>query len=107
MIAGMVLGLLAVVATYAFGAINGIQLSAAQWIGTDWSAGARERRLHDPRAVRRLPHAGENAAQVTSLIVVFLSFLGGLLSAQRRPDFMPTIARFTPVYGIGSSPARR
>ncbi len=44
----------------------------------------------------------ENVAQVTSLIVVFLSFLGGLFyPLSSMPDFMQTIAKFTPVYGIG------
>ena len=39
---------------------------------------------------------------MTSLIVVFLSFLGGLFyPLNSMPDFMQTIARFTPVYGIG------
>jgi ABC-2 type transport system permease protein len=44
---------------------------------------------------------GENAAQVTSLAIVLLSFLGGLFyPVSGMPDFMQTIASFTPVYGI-------
>lgn len=103
MIAGMVLGLLAVVATYAAGAISGIQLSAAQWIGTGlvgWVLASAVFTTLGLFVGYLMP--SENAAQVTSLIVVFLSFLGGLFyPLSSMPDFMQTIARFTPVYGIG------
>ena len=103
MIAGMVLGLLAVVATYAAGAISGIQLSAAQWIGTGlvgWVLASAVFTTLGLFVGYLMP--SENAAQVTSLIVVFLSFLGGLFyPLNSMPDFMQTIAKFTPVYGIG------
>lgn len=103
MIAGMVLGLLAVVATYAAGAISGIQLSAAQWIGTGlvgWVLASAVFTTLGLFVGYLMP--SENAAQVTSLIVVFLSFLGGLFyPLSSMPDFMQTIAKFTPVYGIG------
>ena len=103
MIAGMVLGLLAVVATYAAGAISGIQLSAAKWIGTGlvgWVLASAVFTTLGLFVGYLMP--SENAAQVTSLIVVFLSFLGGLFyPLSSMPDFMQTIAKFTPVYGIG------
>lgn len=103
MIAGMVLGLLAVVATYAAGAISGIQLSAGQWIGTGvvgWVLASAVFTTLGLFVGYLMP--SENAAQVTSLIVVFLSFLGGLFyPLSSMPDFMQTIAKFTPVYGIG------
>ncbi|EIC06485.1 ABC-2 type transporter [Microbacterium laevaniformans OR221] len=103
MIAGMVLGLLAVVATYAAGAISGIQLSVGQWIGTGlvgWVLASAVFTTLGLFVGYLMP--SENAAQVTSLIVVFLSFLGGLFyPLSSMPDFMQTIATFTPVYGIG------
>jgi len=103
MIAGMVLGLLAVAATYAAGAISGIQLSAGQWIGTGlvgWLLASAVFTTLGLFVGYLMP--SENAAQVTSLIVVFLSFLGGLFyPLSSMPDFMQTIAKFTPVYGIG------
>ncbi len=103
MIAGMVLGLLAVVATYAAGAISGIQLSVAQWIVTGlvgWLLASAVFTTLGLFVGYLMP--SENAAQVTSLIVVFFSFLGGLFyPLSSMPDFMQTIAKFTPVYGIG------
>ncbi|WP_440710883.1 ABC transporter permease [Herbiconiux sp. YIM B11900] len=102
MIAGMALGLLAVVATFAAGAISGVQLSAAEWIGSGLSgwilAGAVFTALG--LLVGYLV-PGENAAQITSLAIVLLAFLGGLFyPVSSMPDFMQTIAAFTPVYGI-------
>ncbi len=45
---------------------------------------------------------GENAAQITSLAVVLLSFLGGLFfPLSSMPDFLQVIGKLTPVYGIG------
>jgi len=103
MIAGMVLGLLAVVATYVAGAVAGIQLTAVQWIVTGlvgWLLASAVFTTLGLFVGYLMP--SENAAQVTSLIVVFLSFLGGLFyPLNSMPDFMQTIARFTPVYGIG------
>ena len=103
MIAGMVLGLLAVVVTYAAGAISGIQLSVGQWIGTGlvgWVLASAVFTTLGLFVGYLMP--SENAAQVTSLVVVFLSFLGGLFyPLSSMPDFMQTIAKFTPVYGIG------
>lgn len=103
MIAGMALGLLAVGATYIAGAISGIQLSAAQWIVTGlvgWLLASAVFTTLGLFVGYLMP--SENAAQVTSLVVVFLSFLGGLFyPLSSMPDFMQTIAKFTPVYGIG------
>ncbi|MBN9176894.1 MAG: ABC transporter permease [Microbacterium sp.] len=103
MIAGMVLGLLAVVATYIAGAISGIQLSPVQWIGTGlvgWVLAGAVFTTLGLFVGYLMP--SENAAQVTSLVVVFLSFLGGLFyPLSSMPDFMQTLAHFTPVYGIG------
>ena len=102
MIAGMLLGLLAIVATYIAGAISGVQLSAAQWILTGLAAWLLAGAVFTTLGLMvgyMVP--GENAAQITSLVVVFLAFLGGLFyPLDSMPNFMQTIARFTPVYGI-------
>ncbi len=102
MIAGMMLGLLAVVATYAAGAISGIQLSLTQWLVTGLTAWILAAAVFTTLGLMvgyLVP--GENAAQITSLVVVFLSFLGGLFyPLSSMPDFVQTIAHFTPVYGI-------
>lgn len=102
MIAGMMLGLLAVVATYVAGAISGVQLSPAQWIVTGlagWLLAGAVFTTLGLMVGYMVP--GENAAQITSLVIVFLSFLGGLFyPLSSMPDFLQTIAKFTPVYGI-------
>ncbi|MEN2740773.1 ABC transporter permease [Microbacterium sp. X-17] len=102
MIAGMLLGLLAVVATYVAGAISGVQLSPAQWIVTGLTAWILASAVFTTLGLMvgyMVP--GENAAQITSLVIVLLSFLGGLFyPLSSMPDFLQTIAKFTPVYGI-------
>lgn len=103
MIAGMVLGLLAVAATYLAGAVSGVQLTATQWIVTGlvgWLLASAVFTTLGLFVGYLTP--SENAAQVTSLVVVFLAFLGGLFyPIDSMPDFMQVIAKFTPVYGIG------
>ncbi len=103
MIAGMLLGLLAVVATYITGAIAGVHLNAAQWISTGltgWLLASAVFTTLGLMVGYMVP--GENAAQVTSLIIVLLSFIGGIFyPLSNMPDFLQTIAKFTPVYGIG------
>lgn len=102
MIAGMLFGLLAVVATYAAGAISGIQLSPLQWISTGLSGWLLAGTVFTTLGLLvgyLVP--GENAAQITSLVIVLLAFIGGLFyPISSMPDFMQTIASFTPVYGI-------
>lgn len=103
MIAGMVLGLLAVVATYVAGAVSGIHLDPWQWISSGLAAWLLAGAVFTTLGLMvgyLVP--GENAAQITSLAIVLLAFLGGLFyPISSMPDFMQTIARFTPVYGIG------
>lgn len=102
MLAGMLLGLLAIVATYIAGAIGGIHLSAVQWIVTGLTAWLLASAVFTTLGLMvgyLVP--GQNAAQITSLSIVLLSFLGGLFyPIGSMPGFMQAIARFTPVYGI-------
>lgn len=102
MIAGMVLGLFAVASTYIAGAISGVQLTPVEWIVSGlvgWVLASAVFTTLGLFVGYLMP--SENAAQVTSLIVVFLAFLGGLFyPLNSMPDFMQTIATFTPVYGI-------
>jgi ABC-2 type transport system permease protein len=102
MIAGMLLGLLAIVATYIAGAISGVVLTPYQWIATGLAAWLLAGAVFTTLGLMvgyMVP--GENAAQITSLAIVLLAFLGGLFyPVSSMPDFMQTIASFTPVYGI-------
>jgi ABC-2 type transport system permease protein len=103
MIAGMLLGLLAVVATYITGAIAGVHLTPAQWIVTGLTSWVLASAVFTTLGLMvgyMVP--GENSAQITSLAIVLLSFIGGIFyPLNNMPDFLQTIAKFTPVYGIG------
>lgn len=102
MIAGMVLGALAVVATYVVGALSGIELSPVQWMATGvtgWLLASATFTTLGLMVGYLVP--GENAAQITSLLIVVLAFLGGLFyPVSNMPDVLRTLATFTPVYGI-------
>lgn len=103
MIAGMLFGLIAIVATFIVGAASGVHLTATQWIVSglaSWLLAGAVFTTLGLLVGYMVP--GENAAQLTSLAVVLLSFLGGLFfPLDTMPTFMQVIAKFTPVYGIG------
>ncbi|CAH0184652.1 ABC transporter permease [Microbacterium sp. Bi128] len=103
LLAGMVFGLIAVVATYIVASLSGVELSAVQWIVTGVAAWLLAGAVFTTLGLMvgyMVP--GENVAQITSLAVVLLSFLGGLFyPLSTMPDFLQTIGKLTPVYGIG------
>ncbi|KZE40440.1 ABC transporter permease [Microbacterium sp. T32] len=102
LLAGMLFGLIAVIATYVVASMVGVQLSAAQWIVTGLAAWLLAGAVFTTLGLMvgyMVP--GENVAQITSLAVVLLSFLGGLFyPLSTMPDFLQTIGKLTPVYGI-------
>jgi len=102
MIAGMLFGVVAIIATYAAAAIAGIQLSPIQWIATGLAAWLLAGAVFTTLGLMvGYMVRSENVAQITSLAVVVLAFLGGLFyPISTMPDFMQVIAKFTPVYGI-------
>ena len=102
LIAGMVFGLLAVIATYAVGAFSGVQLSPLEWIVTGLAAWLLAGAVFTSLGLMVGYLApGENAPQITSLIIVLLAFLGGLFyPLSSMPELLQTVAKFTPVYGI-------
>jgi ABC-2 type transport system permease protein len=103
MMAGMTFGLLAVIATYAVAALAGVTLAPVQWIVTGLAAWLLASAVFTTLGLMvgyMVP--GENAAQITSLAVVLLAFLGGLFfPLSSMPDFLQVIGKLTPVYGIG------
>ncbi|GAA5210423.1 ABC transporter permease [Microbacterium kyungheense] len=102
MIAGMLFGVIAIVATFAAGAIAGIQLSPIQWISTGLAAWLLAGAVFTTLGLMvGYMVRSENVAQITSLAIVVLAFLGGLFyPVETMPEFMQVIAKFTPVYGI-------
>jgi ABC-2 type transport system permease protein len=102
-IAGMLFGLLAIVATYLAGAFTGVHMSAPQWMGSAlvaWLLGAAVFTALGLMMGYLVP--GENAMQLTSLVIVFLAFIGGLFyPVSMMPQVLQDVAAWTPVYGIG------
>lgn len=102
-IAGLALGLIAVGATYIAGAISGIQMPVSSWILSGlgaWILGSLVFTALGLMVGYLVP--SENAMQLVSLVVVFLSFIGGLFyPVQSMPHVLQEVAKWTPVYGIG------
>jgi ABC-2 type transport system permease protein len=103
MLAGMAFGLVAVVATFVAGAVSGLNLELWQWLVCGLSSWLLASALFTTLGLLvgyLVP--GDSAAQITSLITVLLSFLGGLFfPIDSMPDALQTVAKFTPMYGIG------
>lgn len=104
LLAGMVLGFGALLVTYLVGGFTGNQLSVGQWIFTGlavWLLGSAVFTTLGLMMGYLFP--GDSAAQVTSIAVVILAFIGGLFfPLSQMPDVLQTIAKFTPVYGISA-----
>jgi len=102
-VAGMLFGLVAIVATYLGGAVTGVHMSASQWIVSAlvaWLLGAAVFTALGLMMGYLVP--GENAMQLTSLVIVFLAFIGGLFyPVDMMPQVLQDVAAWTPVYGIG------
>jgi ABC-2 type transport system permease protein len=103
MLAGMAFGLVAVLATFVAGAVSGLNLELWQWLVCGLSSWLLASAVFTTLGLLvgyLVP--GDSAAQITSLITVLLSFLGGLFfPIDSMPDALHTVAKFTPMYGIG------
>lgn len=103
LLAGLSFGLIAVAATYAAGALTGVRMDPQQWIVSGlvaWLLGGAVFTTLGLLMGYLVP--GENTAQITSLIIVFFSFIGGLFyPVSMMPELLQQIAAWTPVYGIG------
>jgi ABC-2 type transport system permease protein len=103
LIAGMMFGLIAVAATYLAGALSGIRMAPDQWILSGlaaWLLGSAVFTTLGLLMGYLVP--GENTSQITSLVIVFFSFIGGLFyPVSMMPEVLQQVAAFTPVYGIG------
>lgn len=102
-IGGMLFGLMAIVATYVAGALTGVQMTLTQWVVSGvvaWLLGAAVFTSLGLMMGYLVP--GENAMQLTSLVIVFLAFIGGLFyPVSMMPQVLQNVAVWTPVYGIG------
>lgn len=101
--AGLMLGLIAVAGTFVVGALTGVRMPVGDWVLSGlaaWLLGSLVFTALGLMVGYLVP--SENAIQFVSIAVVLLSFLGGLFyPLNSMPDFLQTIAKFTPVYGIG------
>ncbi|GAB3558300.1 ABC transporter permease [Spelaeicoccus albus] len=102
-VAGLALGLIAVGATYIAGAVSGVRMSVSDWVLSGlgaWILGSLVFTALGLMIGYMVP--SENAMQLVSLVVVFLSFIGGLFyPVSMMPHVLQEVAKWTPVYGIG------
>ncbi|WP_417563201.1 ABC transporter permease [Microbacterium sp.] len=102
-VGGMLFGLVAIVATFLAGAFTGVHMSWSQWLVSGlvaWLLGAAVFTALGLMMGYLVP--GENAMQLTSLVIVFLAFIGGLFyPVSMMPQVLQDVATWTPVYGIG------
>ncbi|WP_243062104.1 ABC transporter permease [Humibacter sp. RRB41] len=102
-VAGLVVGLVAVAATFAVGAATGVRMPIQDWLLAGlavWLLGTLVFTTLGLMIGYLVP--SENSMQFVSLAIVLLSFLGGLfIPLDQMPAVMHDIAVWTPVYGIG------
>ena len=101
-ISGLVLGLIAVVATYAAGALTGVTmpLPALIWSGLAAWLGSLVFTALGLFIGYLVP--SENVMQFLGPILAILALFGGLFTPlDSFPSPIPEIASFTPVYGLG------
>ncbi|BCJ49219.1 ABC transporter [Actinoplanes sp. NBRC 14428] len=102
LVLAMVLGAASVAIAFVVGAVTGAQLPAAAWVECGvlaWSC-ALVFAAFGLFMGYLLPT--ENVMQILSPVLAVLSFAGGLfVPVDQLGDTFATVARFTPVYGVG------
>jgi ABC-2 type transport system permease protein len=98
----MVLGLIAVATEYAFGAINGVHLSPQVWILSGLAAWLSSLVFAAFGLFVGFLLPSENVMQFVGPLLAILAMFGGIfIPIAVLPPTMQTIAKFSPVYGVG------
>lgn len=98
----MMLGLMAVVVDYTVGAISGVRLDAWVWIVSGLAAWLCSLVFASLGLFVGFLLPSENVMQFVGPILAILAMFGGLfIPLQMLPPTMQTVAKFTPVYGVG------
>jgi ABC-2 type transport system permease protein len=98
----MVLGLMAVVAQFAVGAMSGVRLAPSVWILSGLAAWIGSLVFASLGLFVGFLLPSENVMQFVGPILAIMAMFGGLfIPLQLLPPTMQTVAKFTPVYGVG------
>jgi ABC-2 type transport system permease protein len=101
-VSALVLGLIAVVATFAAGLATGIRMPVMAWIAAGLVAWLGSLVFTALGLFIGYLVPSENVMQFLGPILAVLALFGGLFTPLNQfPDVIQTIAKFTPVYGLG------
>jgi ABC-2 type transport system permease protein len=98
----MVLGLIAVVVEYAVGAASGVHMPTHVWLLSGLAAWLSSLVFAAFGLFVGFLLPSENVMQYVGPLLALLAMFGGLfIPLSTLPDVLQTIAKFTPVYGVG------
>jgi ABC-2 type transport system permease protein len=101
-ISALVLGLIAVVATFAAGVVTGVQMPLQAWILSGLVAWLGSLVFTALGVFIGYLAPSENVMQFLGPLLAILALYGGLFTPLNQfPEVIQNIARFTPVYGLG------
>lgn len=101
-VTAMVLSFVAVAAEFAFGALNGVHMSAHVWLLAGLGAWGSSLVFAAFGLFMGFLLPAENVMQVLGPLLAILAMFGGLfIPLQFMPPAVQTAAKFTPVYGVG------
>lgn len=98
----MVLGLMAVLVVFAIGAVSGTRTPAEVWLVAGLAAWLGSLVFAAFGLFIGFLVPSENVMQIVGPVLAILALFGGLfVPLQFLPQVMQTIAKYTPVYGVG------
>ncbi|GGN71358.1 ABC transporter [Actinoplanes lobatus] len=102
MVIAMLIGAVPVVVVFAIGAFSGAEMPAAAWLGCGLLAWVSALVFAAFGLFMGYLLPSENVMQLLGPLLAVLSFAGGLfVPLDQLGDVFGTIAKFTPVYGVG------
>ncbi|WP_328473953.1 ABC transporter permease [Actinoplanes sp. NBC_00393] len=101
-ILAMITGAVSVAVAFAVGAVSGAELPATAWLGCGLLAWACSLVFAAFGLFMGYLLPSENVMQILGPVLALLAFAGGLfVPVDQLGDTFATIAKFTPVYGVG------
>jgi ABC-2 type transport system permease protein len=101
-ITAMTLGLLAVVSTFVVGALNGVHMPLATWLMSGLAAWLCSLVFAAFGLLVGILFPAENVMQFVGPFLAIMAMFGGLfIPLSQLPPTLQTVAKFTPMYGVG------
>ncbi len=99
----MTLGLIAITSTFTIGALNGVHMSPQTWVLAGLGAWVCSLVFAAFGLFVGFLFPSENVMQFVGPLLAMMALFGGLfVPLSQLPKTMQTIARFTPMYGVGT-----